>query len=699
LILGGTVATSAQSHPVVPDRETIHWQEKSLPMETLLPSTGKRLSGAGKRDRGTPLTRDDRPMDVTRYEISLRVSDVVDSLWGDVAVHLTALAPLNQVDLDLFREGILVEEVDVDATPSGFTHLDETLRVPLAFTLFPGDSVTVRVRYRGSPVPFGFIGYELSRFRRGTFEGMPVIETLSEPKAARSWWPCHDTPYDAAPFSIHITTPADLTVAVPGFDRSQITEELLPGGLKETSVEMTEPIPAYLFSLAISDYDYWTQTARVTDFPTGQPVDLPVEYYIARPLVPGTVDWFGQSQFSWSMTPDMLEYFDQVFGPYPFARQRYGMAMFTWGGAMEHPTCTSMSQNFVTSAVSGLTGGPLWEFIVAHELSHQWFGDCVRVERWGEIWLNEGFASYCESIWIEHRYSKEIADIYRKNHYHDFIDSFTHSLVDPPANDLFGVVSYRKGAMVLHMLRMIYEERWPGQGLEKLLTTMREYVTDPALRFHPVRSADFQRHAESVYGEPLDWYFDPWLHRDGVCHLTTRWSQQDGQLNLRMEQDPANHFRLPLPVRMYFASGDSSDAWVWTTDPLTLTSIPAAGEVVGVVVDPGLDFLVSTDTAPTAPAAGGVFLRAGYPNPYLPGNGVVFRVPAYAERASRVQAELFDRAGRLVKVLFDADVSAGPVDLHWDGRDGSGNPVSSGLYLLRLRTGGVENAQRVVLVR
>ncbi len=682
----------ADDRPVVPDRDTVLQAQKLLQIAPSHPLS--------KLDRGTPIERDDRPMDVTLYEISMRVSDVVDSLWGDVTIHLTALAPLERIDLDLYDEGILVEEVDLDGNAAEFTHFDETLSIQPPSALTPGDSATVEVRYRGRPVPSGFLGFRLGRFSRGTFEGLPVVETLSEPKSARSWWPCHDTPYDAAPFSIHVTTPQDMMVVVPGSDRSHIEEEIRPDGLKTTHVEMPAPIPAYLFSLAISDYDFWSQTARVTDEESGEKVDMPVEYYVAKPLVEDSIDWLGDSQFAWSMTPDIIEYFDQVYGPYPFARQRYGMAMFSWdGGAMEHATCTSMGQGFVNSAISGLTGGPLWEFIVAHELSHQWFGDCVRVARWGEIWLNEGFASYSESVWYEHRYGEEVVHTYRLNHFRRFIDDFTHSLVDPPPNDIFGLVSYKKGAMVLHMLRMVYEERFPGQGLEMLLKAMREYVTDPALRFQPVESSDFQRHAEEVYGESLDWFFQPWLYRAGVCHLQTRWNQQDRWLSLRMEQDAADHYRLPLPVRIYFADGDSTDSWAWTDDPVSLVSIEVDREVVGLTVDPGQDFLVYTDTRPASPTPGGVFLQAGYPNPYLPDGGAIYRVPAFAERDSRLEARVYDVAGRRVTTLIVSTVGPGPVDLHWDGRDERGKKVSSGLYLLRIRTEGMEATQRVVLVR
>ncbi len=654
---------------------------------------------SGKLDRSTPLQRDDRPMDVTRYEISLQVSDVVDSLHGLVKVHLTALAPLDEIDLDLFSEGILVEDTAVKGVSVSFTHSAETLTVPLSSTLAAGDSTTITVRYRGQPVSFGFMGFELAQFNRGTFPGKPIIQTLSEPKSARSWWPCHDTPYDAATFSVHITCPDSLMVVVPGTDRSRIVETPLPGGLRRTDVEMSTPIPAYLFSLAISDYNFYSDTARVTDYGTGQPVEMPVEYYIAKPETPGAIDWLGESKFSWGMTPELVEYFDSIFGPYPFANQRYGMAMFKWGGGMEHATCSSMSQNYVTTAINAITGGPLWEWVVAHELSHQWFGDCVRVERWGEIWLNEGFASYCEVLWIEHRYGQAIGRRFRQLRFYDYMDSFDHSMVDPPVEDLFGSVSYKKGAMVLHMLREVFEERFPGMGREKLLQSMREYVTDPTLRFSHVSSSDFQAHAEAVYGGSLDWFFQPWLYRADVCHLRTRWLPQGEDLLLTLTQDPANSFRLPVPVRVYTAAGDSSDYWVWTDDATVNTTLPVGAEVASVKVDPDEDFLIYADTAPVSSTPGGISFEAGYPNPYVVSSGARFKVPAFAQRDASMSVKVYDVAGRRLRVLRSGMVAPGPVTLTWDGRDGNGTPVSSGLYFLRIKTDAGSRSQRVILVR
>jgi aminopeptidase N len=654
---------------------------------------------AGKRDRATPLGRDDRPMDVTRYEISLQVSDVVDSLYGLVKMHLTALAPLDQIDLDLFSEGIQVEETAVEGNSANFTHSNETLTVPLPTTLAVGDSTTISVRYRGKPISFGLMGFELAQFNRGTFLGKPVIQTLSEPKSARSWWPCHDTPYDAATFSVHITCPDSLMVVVPGTDRSRIVETPLPGGLKRTDVEMSTPIPAYLFSLAISDYDFYSDTAQVTDYATGQPMQMPVEYYIAKPEIPGAVDWLGESKFAWGMTPELVEYFDSIFGPYPFAKQRYGMAMFKWGGGMEHATCSSMSQNYVTTALSAITGGPLWEWVVAHELAHQWFGDCVRVERWGEVWLNEGFASYCEVLWMEHRYSLEVGRKFRQLRFYDYIDSFNHPMVDPPVAELFGAVSYKKGAMVLHMLREVFEERFPGMGREKLLQTMREYLTDPSLRFSHVTSSDFQAHAETVYGGPLDWFFEPWLHRAEVCHLQTRWLPEGNDLLLTLNQDPGNFFRLPVPVRVYTAEGDSSDYWVWTEQAREDETLSVGAEVAAIKVDPNEDFLIYRDTAPVSSTPGGISFEVGRPNPYIVSSGLLFTVPAFAQREASMSVTLYDVAGRKLRVLRSGAVSPGPVTLSWDGRDRDGSPVSSGLYFLRIETDAGSKSQRVVLVR
>lgn len=145
--------------------------------------------------------------------------------------------------------------------------------------------------------------------------------------------------------------------------------------------KVTYPITTYLVSLAIGKYDKWSETYTSLD----GSVRMPVDYY----TYPSYTD---NAKYDWRNTVDMIGFLSETFGEYPFINEKYGMAMFGWiSGAMEHQTISSMGYRLIT-------GDGRYESIVMHELAHQWFGDAVSPATWRDIWLNEGFATYCESL-------------------------------------------------------------------------------------------------------------------------------------------------------------------------------------------------------------------------------------------------------------------------------------------------------------
>ena len=405
----------------------------------------------------TPLQRNDRPIDVTRYDLDLQVSDTSRHLQGVVGITLTPLVPADQVVFDLYSLGMSVESAQVDGAPRPYVHAGDTLVVSLASPIAPGDTVTVTVAYSGTPVrPEGVgFGYDIRNLvGAGGAPTTPVVGTLSEPDGARTWWPCHDTPFDAAQVQLTVTAPDHLLLGSAGV---KTEDTLLPAGQRRQTWWMPTPIPAYLVSIALADYVTWTESVGVHRWPGGEPTTMPLEYY-----APAFLE--AEARAAWANTGGMITTFERLFGPYPFADLKYGMALFVFGGAMEHPTLSSMGQ----STVGGQ--GTELEWVVAHELSHQWFGDCVRLSRWGEVWLNESFASYSEVLWLEEKYGWPAAreHLMRKRR-----DDYPGTVVDPP--QLFGTTSYHKGTWVLHMLRQVL-------GRDGLLAAMRGYVTDPSLR-------------------------------------------------------------------------------------------------------------------------------------------------------------------------------------------------------------------------
>jgi aminopeptidase N len=203
----------------------------------------------------------------------------------------------------------------------------------------------------------------------------------------------------------------------------------------------------------------------------------------------------------------MIDYFSSLFGPYPFEAYGVVVADVDLGFALETQTLSLFGRTS-ESRTRG-RGTPLEE-IAAHELAHQWFGDSVSLKDWRDIWLNEGFATYCEYLWVDHTSGRSIIDGVMRNLYRFAVrneNSFKGTLDNPPANDLFSEVIYVRGALTLHALRV-------RVGDEVFFRILRTYAE--RFKYKNASSADFIAVAEEVSGEKLGGFFDGWLNQRAV---------------------------------------------------------------------------------------------------------------------------------------------------------------------------------------
>jgi aminopeptidase N len=208
-----------------------------------------------------------------------------------------------------------------------------------------------------------------------------MVWTLSEPDGARTWWPCKDTPADKAMVEEWWTVPASWTATGNG---TLIGTETLPNSRKRFRWRSARPLTTYLVSIAATDYASFSDTYTALDGTT----TMPVTYYVySEDLTP--------ARESFRNTPAMIAFYAETFGEYPFLEDKYGVCAFPWSGAMEHTTNTSYGYLLID-------GGHGNDYVIAHELAHQWWGDSVSPEDWKDVWLNEGFASYSEALWAEH---------------------------------------------------------------------------------------------------------------------------------------------------------------------------------------------------------------------------------------------------------------------------------------------------------
>ncbi len=653
-----------------------------------------RIDGRGRILRKeVPRDRTDRPIDVLHYDLRLDAVDTVQTLSGEVDIRLRPLKPADHIVLDFDSDGMAVSAVEVDGVATTYTHAGDTLRVELGGLHSVTDTTLVRVHFGGTPLrgeSVGF-GYAVRYFRKPDYTtdfSRRVVATLSEPVSARNWWPCHDQPYDAASFVLSGTVLPGFTLAAPG---QRIADTTLTDGRRWMAYSMPTPVPSYLVSLVAAELVQWQEVTTVRQWQPGggeTPVSMPLVYY-----APPTLE--GEARNTWQNTAEILSVYEDLFGPYPYADLQYGMALFSFGGAMEHPTLSSMGDITVAADSSDFYPGPFGETIVAHEAFHQWFGDALRVARWGDIWLNEGFARYGEVLWLEKKYGPDVAKSWLEEIWRE---DYPGPLRDPVS--LFGSTVYNKGAWVVHMLRQVLRGYGDAQDQgDGLMSVLRAYATDPELRHaRAVTVEDLRAHAEAVYGEDLGWFFDPWLQRAGRAEVDLGWIVAGGELIASFEQPSDKVYRLPLPVRLVYGDGTREDVTVWVGadgDGEDEWRRSLSGDLVDVQVDPDHDWLVTVGNTPLGATTRAVEFLDARPNPFNPRTRIRFLV----REPGRIRLDVYDARGRRVKGLLDAELSAGLHTTDWDGSGDDASVVGSGVYYLRIEGGGVVDTGRVTLVR
>ena len=226
-----------------------------------------------------------------------------------------------------------------------------------------GDIVALKIDYSGKPVKKGFDSFSFKELY-----GNMYIYTLSEPTWGTVWWPSKDFPDAKATMSMHLIVPTGMKCVsnVLLEDTTQNSD-----GTSTFNWASSYPIATYLVSIVVGNFVYWEDIYTSLDGTKQMPV---VYYAFPKDSSKARVDW--------KPTPEMIKYFSQTFGEYPFIDEKYGNCQFGWSsGAMEHQTITSYGYLLIT-------GDNRYDFVNAHELAHHWFGDAVTLKDWKNIWLN-----------------------------------------------------------------------------------------------------------------------------------------------------------------------------------------------------------------------------------------------------------------------------------------------------------------------
>jgi len=336
--------------------------------------------------------------------------------------------------------------------------------------------------------------------------------------------------------------------------------------------------------------------------------------------------------------------------------------------------------------------------ILSHELAHQWFGDCVTYGDWRDVWLSEGFATYCEALWREWAHGEASYRSYVTNSimrpYLMNAHNLTYPIYDP--DFLWGTVSYEKGGAVLHMLRHVV-----GDSL--FFACLNAYLADHA--YGDAKTHDFVASCEGVFGADLDWFFDQWIYQGGHPVFDWGWIAEETSpgvfrvtIDTRQVQSVGPIYTMPVDFRIETEGGDTTVVG-WVDAAVNRFIFEVTAEPNAVLFDPE-DWLldqaneVATSVAGAAPPLR-LAISAPRPNPFNPAATIPFSLP---ERA-RVTLRVYSLDGRLVRTLADGERSAGDHEARWDGTDDRSRPVASGTYLVRLAAGERSDTRKLHLVR
>lgn len=463
--------------------------------------------------------------DVHNYKLRLSFDIPNKFIFGNLEMNALSLSDtLNMIYINLVSD-MKVNYVKLGGNEINFAHFNDYIIINTKDSknkIAGSKDFVIEINYEGSPKNMGFDSFSFKNF-----DGEPAIYTLSEPDYAPTWWPCKDLPDDKTTFDMSITVPNQLTAVSNGV-LQDIKDE--SNGDKTFNWKSTYPITTYLVSIAIGKYDQWNETYRSIN----GSIEMPVDFY-SYPT------YTEKAKADWKNTIEMIAYFSDIFGEYPFINEKYGMAMFGWvGGAMEHQTISSMGYTLVT-------GTGKYENVVVHELVHQWFGDAVSPEQWKDIWLNEGFASYGEALWEENKNGKEAYINFMKKEDHGYFQGTVYN----PEGFIFGPTVYNKGAWCLHMLR-------GAVGDSVFFKIVRTYFEK--FKYKNANTQNFKKVCEEVSGSDLTYFFDQWIFAGtGRPIYRYSWKSEDFQdqhgsgiytlrLNLRQTQEDYGVYKMPVKV-------------------------------------------------------------------------------------------------------------------------------------------------------
>lgn len=596
--------------------------------------------------------------DVQNYELHLDLTNCYTSPYStyytaNVIVRFLVDSALNSIKLNAVNSSLTVESVSSPGI--SFTQTNDILTINLNRTYNPQEIVSVDIHYHHNNTSDNAF-YSMSG----------QVFTDCEPEGARHWFPCWDKPSDKATVDITAKVPLNVKLGSNG----RLNDSTVSGNSITYHWISRDPVATYLVVISSKvnynlDIVYWHKLSNPLD-------SIPIRFYYGSSENPTGIK---------NIIVPMMTYYSQKFCEHPFEKNGFvSILPAPWSGGMENQTLTT------------LMSGQWDELLVSHEFAHQWFGDMITCGTWADIWLNEGFATYCEALWYEHTggynaYKMSIGDdalayfLEPNSNWPIYNPSWAETT--PPNSILFDyAITYAKGACVLHMLRYVL-----GDSL--FFASLNAYASDTAnFKFKNAVTDDFVAKVSQVAGQNLTWFFDEWVKQPKHPFYTNYYSfnplgNGSWRVDFFAQQTQTNtpFHMMPVVIKISFSAGPDTSIKVMNSVNQQTFSWTFDREPVNVVFDPNNDIpLKEGSTAigigPFAGIPGEYALYQNYPNPFNINTILKFDIPV----ESKVDVRIYDVLGAEVAHPVNQVINAGRQKFPF-----SGEGLASGIYYIVMK--------------
>jgi aminopeptidase N len=381
--------------------------------------------------------------DLRYYDLDVRVDPAKKLISGKNSIRFRMLNDDTRIQIDLYAN-LTIEKIQMNTTPLQFVRELNAVFVDFPETLRAGRDYTIDVQYSGTPA-------ETGRFGGFTFgkdpAGKPWITTACEGQGASIWWPnkdqWHDEP-DGMELSVEI--PSDLVDVSNG---RFMGKKDLGDGFTRWDWRIHYPINSYNVSVNIGNYEHFSDTIPAAG-PPGSSEPLTLDFY----ALPGSID---KARAQFAQAKPMIEAYRKVFGEYPFALDGYKLIEVPYSG-MEHQSAVTYGNRFANGYLerdwTGVGVSLRFDFIIIHESAHEWFGNAVSAADVSDMWIQEGWTTYLEGVYVEQLFGYDDAVKY-VNGYKAKVANKEPIITQRGIHRSPSQDQYFKGALFLHTLRSV----------------------------------------------------------------------------------------------------------------------------------------------------------------------------------------------------------------------------------------------------